>query len=178
VESLRQSVGTVAYDDVPTHRTNPTLSAFSGAFSGRLVALVAGAVVAVLGGLAWAGVVVLVHWDIGILAWLVGAAVGRTMFGLAGGPVGVGERVAAGLFAAAGIVVGKYVIFVHAVKVTLGAALAEQGVHVGYLDSHAMSVFLHDFGKIVQPMYALWVGLAFLAAARVAGGAPLRRARG
>jgi hypothetical protein len=180
VETLRH--GIVANDDVAP---DPTNSAFAGhvvtpangAFAGRPVALAAGAAVAVLGGLGWAGVVVLTHWDIGILAWLVGAAVGRTIFGLAGGPVGVGERVAGGLFAAAGIMVGKYVIFVHAVKVSLGALYGTQALDIGYLDTRQMSIFLENFGKIVHPAYALWVGLAFFAAFRVAGGAPLRRAR-
>ena len=170
-EALRQS--SVAYDELPTQRASLALEGVPA----RLVALAAGAAVAVVGGLAWAGVVVVTHWDVGILAWLVGVAVGRTVFGLAGGAVGVGERVVAGLLAAAGIIVGKYVIFVHAVKASFGAILAAGGVQVGYLDSRQMSIFVHHFGKIVHPIYALWVGFAFLAAVRTAGGAPIRRAR-
>ena len=170
-ETLRAS--SVAYDELPTRRPASRLSGING----RLLAPFAAAAVAALGGLAWAGVVVVTKWDIGILAWLVGAAVGRTIVAAAGGPVAGVERVTAGLLAAAGIIIGKYVIFVHAVKASLGAELAAHGIQVGYLDSRQMSIFVHNIDKIVHPIYLLWIALAFLAAIRVAGGAPLRRAR-
>jgi hypothetical protein len=139
----------------------------------RLAALLAGAGVALAGGLVWAGVVIATHFDIGILAWLVGAATATVVVRVAGGPVGTAERVVSGLLAAGGIMVGKYVIFVHAVKTSLGALLASAHLSVGYLDTRQMSLFVHHFGEIVRPVYALWVGLAFLAAVRVAGGAAL-----
>jgi hypothetical protein len=66
--------------------------------------------------------------------------------------------------------VGKYVIFVHEVRSAFGALLAAQGFTVGYLDTRQMSIFLHNVGSLVKPIYALWVALAFLAAVRVAGG--------
>jgi hypothetical protein len=134
------------------------------------VALLAGAGAALIGGLVWAGVVITTRFDVGFLAWFVGAATGLTIVRVAGGPVSPPVRALAGVFAAGGILVGKYVIFVHAVKKTLGALLAAQGQSVGYLDTHAMSVFVHNFGSIVRPVYALWVALAFFAAVRTAGG--------
>jgi hypothetical protein len=134
------------------------------------VALLAGAGAALIGGLVWAGVVITTHYDIGFLAWFVGAATGLAIVRVAGGPVSAPVRALAGVFAAGGIVVGKYVIFVHAVKDALDAELAGQGRAVGYLNTHAMSVFVHNFGSIVRPVYGLWVGLAFLAAVRTAGG--------
>jgi hypothetical protein len=134
------------------------------------VALLAGAGAALIGGLIWAGVVITTHYDIGFLAWFVGAATGLAIVRVAGAPVSPPVRALAGLFAAGVIVVGKYVIFVHAVKDALDAEHAGQGRAVGYLDTHAMSVFVHNFGSIVRPVYALWVGLAFFAAVRTAGG--------
>jgi len=76
----------------------------------------------------------------------------------------------AGVFAAGGIIVGKYVIFVHALNKALSVLSAGRARSVGYLNTHAMSVFVHNFGSIVRPVYALWVGLAFFAAVRTAGG--------
>jgi hypothetical protein len=134
------------------------------------VALLAGAGAALIGGLVWAVVVVTTRYDIGFLAWFVGAATGMAIVRVAGGPVSTPVRALAGVFAAGGILVGKYVIFVHAVKDALDAELAGQGRAVGYLNTHAMSVFVHNFGSIVRPVYALWVGLAFFAAVRTAGG--------
>jgi hypothetical protein len=123
-----------------------------------------------LGGLVWAGVVIVSHYDVGILAWLVGAAAGATVLRVSGGPVGTGQRLLVGAFAAAGIMVGKYVIFVHEVRVTVGAVLASQGISVSYLDSRQVSIFVHNFGTLVKPIYGLWLCLAFVAAVRVAGG--------
>jgi len=134
------------------------------------VALLAGAGAALIGGVVWAGVVITTHYDIGFLAWFVGAATGLAIARVAGGPVSPPVRALAGVFAAGGIVVGKYVIFVHTVKAILDAELAGQGRAVGYLNTHAMSVFVHNFGSIVRPVYALWVALAFFAAVRTAGG--------
>src|SRR5207253_11019325 len=76
------------------------------------VALLAGAGAALVGGLVWAGVVITTRYDIGFLAWFVGAATGLAIVRVAGGPVSSPVRVLAGVFAAGGIVAGKYVIFV------------------------------------------------------------------
>jgi hypothetical protein len=86
-------------------------------------------------------------------------------------------RVLAGGFAVAGIMVGKYVIFVHAVKTTLAAQLAAVGASVGYFDTRQMSIFVHNFGTIVKSIYALWAALAFVAAVRTAGGGAIFRRR-
>src|SRR5437868_12763451 len=134
------------------------------------VALLAGAGAALIGGLVWAVVVITTQYDIGFLAWFVGAATGVAIVRVAGGPVSPALRASAGVFAAGGIVVGKYVIFVHALNKALRAVFAGRAHSVGYLNTHAMSVFVHNFGSIVRPVYALWVALAFLAAVRTAGG--------
>src|SRR3954453_12335115 len=87
-------------------------------------ALLVGLCVALLGGLVWAGAVVATGFDIGILAWLVGAGTSLAVARVTGGPIRVRDRLFAGGLAAGGIVVGKYVIFVHAVRVSLGSWLA------------------------------------------------------
>ena len=117
-----------------------------------MLALLAGAGVALAGGLVWAGVVITTHFDIGILAIGIGAATGLTVKRVLGEGVATGDRIAAGVFAAAGIAVGKYVIFVHAVRTALGSLLAAQGLSVGYLDSRQMSIFVHNIGSIVRPI--------------------------
>jgi hypothetical protein len=134
------------------------------------VALLAGAGAALIGGLVWAGVVITTQFDIGFLAWFVGAATGLAIVRVAGRPISAAGQVLAGTFAAGGIIVGKYVIFVHAVKKTFGALLAAHGQSIGYLDTRQMSIFAHNFGSIVRPVYALWGALAFVAAVRTAGG--------
>lgn len=132
--------------------------------------LAAGAAAAFVGGLVWAGVVIATRHDIGFLAWFVGSATGLVVVRVAGGPVRGATKAVTGLLAVGGIMVGKYVIFVHDVRKTIGAVLAQQGLSVGYLDSRQLSIFFHHFGSIVRPIYGLWALLAFTAAVRASGG--------
>ena len=64
--------------------------------------------------------------------------------------------------AVGGIVVGKYVIFVHDLKHTLGTELAQRGVSVGYLDTRLMGIFFHHFRTVVHANYILWFLLALV----------------
>lgn len=138
---------------------------------GSRVGAFAAAVLAALGGgLVWAGVVILTKYDIGILAWLVGAATGYAVHRLGGSTVTIGDRVAASVLAACGILLGKYVIFVHELKDALRRIFHTNPAAVGYFDSHELHFFVHHFTDIVRWTYILWIGLAMLAAYRVSGG--------
>jgi hypothetical protein len=141
------------------------------------IALLAGAGAALLGGLLWAGVVIVTHLDVGILAWLIGAGTGLAIARVGGGPAAPEARVLAGGLAAGGIMVGKYVIFVHALRKAFAELSLLQLPSVGYLDTRQMSLFIHHFGSIVRPIYFLWVALAFFAAYRTAGGDSVRPRR-
>jgi hypothetical protein len=162
-------------DDAPSAPLAPITTAATQEIrpEAGLVAALAAAVVAFLGGLLWAVVVIVTHYDIGVLAWLVGAATGAAVVRIAGGPVDTAQRLVAGALAAGGIMLGKYVIFVHSVKVALGDLLASNGERVGYLDTRQMSIFVHNLGTIVKPIYILWLALAFFAAVRISGGSGL-----
>ena len=170
-------IGTRAYTPAakPPLLVSPAASTAAGeAAEGSLaLALLAGAAAALAGGLLWAGVVIVTRWDIGIVAWVVGAATGGTVLRVFGGPVPGSAKLAAGMLAAGAVVVGKYVIFVHDVKKNLGALLAQHGLSVGYLDTRQMSIFVHNFGSFVRPIYGLWILLAFAAAVRTAQGSAL-----
>ena len=133
--------------------------------------LLAGAAAALVGGLVWAGVVIVTHLDIGILAWLIGVGTGTAIVRISGGPVETGSRILAGVFAAGGIMVGKYVIFVHALRRAVHDAFGSLAPAPGYFDTHQVTLFVQHFGSIVKPIYALWVALAFAAAFRTASGA-------
>lgn len=140
------------------------------------VGFAAAVAAAAAGGLLWAGVVIVTNIDFGILAWFLGAATGFALVRGGGGAGQQVERVAAGVLAAAGIVLGKYVIFVHAVKADLHRLYPNTPIPVGYLDSTQMSIFIHHVGEIFKPIYIVWLAFAFFGAYRVSGGAtPLPR---
>jgi hypothetical protein len=146
---LASSASTAAGDPV---RTRPLALAF-----------LAAALVALLGGLLWAGIVIATGYNIGFLALFIGAATGLAAHRVAGAPVGAFGRVLAGLLAAGAIIVGNYVLFVHDVRTQINPT-------VGYLNGHAMSVFVHDFRTIVHGFDWVWIILAGLAAVRTSGG--------
>jgi hypothetical protein len=129
-------------------------------------AVLVGLGVALAGGLAWAAAVIATGFDIGILAWLIGAGTSLAIARVTGGPIRLRDRLFAGGLAAGGIVVGKYVIFVHGVRISLGTWLAARGLSAGYFDTQQVSIFVHNFRHVVQPVYVLWIGLAFFAAVR------------
>jgi hypothetical protein len=67
--------------------------------------------------------------------------------------------------------VGKYVIFVHALRGEFHKVFGSLAPAPGYFDTHQVTLFVQHFGSIVKPIYAIWVGLAFVAAFRTASGA-------
>jgi hypothetical protein len=136
----------------------------------RVGALAAAVLTALGGGLVWAVVVIVTKYDIGILAWLVGAATGYAVHRLGGSTVTVADRAIAAVLAACGILLGKYVIFVHELKDALRTILHTNPTAVGYFDTREMHFFVHHFTELVRWTYVLWIGLAMLAAYRVSGG--------
>lgn len=136
----------------------------------RAAALAAAVLAAIGGGLVWAGAVIVTHYDVGILAAVVGAATGYAVRRLGGTTVTMFDRAAACVLAAAGILLGKYVIFVHELKDALRTVFHANPAAVGYFDTREMSFFVHHFTDIVRASYILWIALAMLAAYRVSGG--------
>src|SRR5437016_10136041 len=115
------------------------------------LAFLAAAVVALLGGLAWAGISVATGYNLGILAWVIGVGTGLTAQRVAGVSLGGFERGLAGVFAAAAVVVGDYVIFVHEVKNAVGSFHAPPGlVSVGYFNGNEIHEFVSHFGTYVH----------------------------
>jgi hypothetical protein len=153
---------------------NPPLLAASATASDTVttrplwLAFLAAAGAALLGALVWAGIVVATGYEIGFVALFIGAATGLTAHRVAGAPVGGFEQGLAGVLAAGSIVVGRYVIFVHEVRTD--TFLSSRGISAGYLDTHSMSVFVHNIGTIIHGFDWFWIILAGVAAVRTAGG--------
>jgi hypothetical protein len=131
------------------------------------IAFLAATVVAVLGGLLWAGIVIGTGYGLGIVALVIGAATGLTAQFVHGRPIGGFERALAGLFAAGAVTVGYYVIFVHEIRVT--PDVINGGTSPGYFDGHAMNVFINHIGSIIPGRDWLWIALAAFAAVRTTG---------
>jgi hypothetical protein len=101
---------------------------------------------------------------------LVGAATGYAVHRLGGTAITMADRVAACVLAAGGILLGKYVIFVHELKDALRDVFHTNPSAVGYFDTREMHFFVHNFTDIVRASYILWIGLAMFTAFRASGG--------
>jgi hypothetical protein len=132
--------------------------------------LLAAAGAAVLGGLVWAGISVATGYNLGFLALVIGAVTGLTAQRVAGAGMGGLQGGLSGLFAAGGIILGNYVIFVHEVRIHEGALLASHGISDGYFAHYQISFFIHHFGTIVHGFDWFWIAIAAFAAFRTAGG--------
>ena len=98
-------------------------------------------------------------------------SVGLAVQRVARGPVGVFERVLAGVFAAGGILIGKYVIDIHELNDLIHQHPGTGQVSVGYFDGQYISFWVHHLGTVLRGnLYWLWIILAAAGAFRVSGG--------
>jgi len=126
------------------------------------LAFLAAAVAAFLGGLLWAVISIATGYNLGILAFAIGAATGFTAQLVAGTGIGGFERFLSGLFAAGAVILGNYVIVVHELKDVLPG--------VGYFNSEEINSLVHHFGAYVHGFDWFWIAIAAYAAIRTTGG--------
>jgi len=121
------------------------------------LALLAGLVAAIVGGIAWGLVVGWTDYEVGIAAWGVGALVGFAVAGAAGRRRGEDLQVAAVVFALLGILLGKYLAFAFVVREEFGGA-------IGLLSGDMFSLFRDSLREVFGLFDLLWAGLAVVTA--------------
>jgi hypothetical protein len=124
-------------------------------------ALIGGALAALVGGLVWGGLVILTGFEFGIVAWLLGGAVGYAVLMFSKGETGFPQQIAAVVFSIGGILLGKYLTFYYFVKEVvsqeLGAVTAE---NISLFSAGLIGEFLGGLGDVVGLFDLLWIGLA------------------
>jgi hypothetical protein len=125
------------------------------------LAVGAGLVAAIVGGVVWGFVVKLSEYEVGIVAWAIGLLVGVAVAGVsrARGPVLQAIAVACALV---GILVGKYLSY----ALVLQEEAETAGVDVGLFSSEMWSFFREDIDIVFGWFDLLWVGLAVYTAWR------------
>ncbi len=125
------------------------------------LALGAGLVAAVVGGVVWGFVVKLSDYEVGIVAWGIGLLVGLAVAGVsrARGPA---LQAVAVLCALVGILLGKYLSYAFVLQEEAEAA----GVDVGLFSSDMWSFFRQDLDVVFGWFDLLWIGLAVYTAWR------------
>ena len=134
-------------------------------------AVLAGLLVAVVGGAVWALIVVKSGYEIGFAAVGIGILAGYAVVFATRGRRGVPLQVTAALASGLGVALGKYFTYVWEVKNAVREAFgAEAADRVSVFDSQAVRFFFEDADQIFSFYDALWFAFAVYAAWRIPRG--------
>jgi hypothetical protein len=125
------------------------------------LALLAGLVAAVVGGVIWGYVVKLSDYEVGIVAWGIGLVVGVAVAGVSRGRGPVLQAIAVAC-ALVGILLGKYLSY----ALIAQEELESVGVDIGLFSSDMRSFFREDLDFVFGWFDLLWIGLAVYTAWR------------
>jgi len=141
--------------DPPSPVTEPSGSLLPG--------VVVGLVAAIVGGVVWGLIVKITDYEVGIVAWGIGFAVGTAIVFATRGGKGPHLQVIAVVCALFGILLGKYLSYAFAVQ-EQGEAL---GLSIGLFSGDMFRFFRENLSDVFGLFDLLWVGLALFTAWRV-----------
>jgi signal peptidase I len=124
------------------------------------LAMVAGLIVAVAGGIAWGLIAKYTDYEVGVVAWGIGFATGFAVERAAGGRRSADLQAIAIVNALIGVLVGKYLGFAFAVQ----EAESGFGTQTGLLSGEMVSLFRNNLGEVFGLYDILWTGLAVASA--------------
>ena len=124
------------------------------------LAMLAGLVVAVAGGIAWGLISKYTDYEVGIVAWGIGFATGYVVAQASGGRRSADLQAIAIVNALLGILIGKYLAFGFAVQ----EAEAGFGTQTGLLSGEMLKLFRENLGDVFGLYDILWTGLAVASA--------------
>jgi hypothetical protein len=130
------------------------------------MAVLAGLVAAVAGGVAWGLIVRWSGYEVGFVAWGIGFLVGSAVALGARGSRGVPYQAAAVVLALLGIVLGKYLGFVWVISDTF-EELGIGDVDVSVFSRATWDAFIEARNEVWSAFDALWIGLAVVTAFRI-----------
>ena len=124
------------------------------------LALVAGLVAAIAGGVAWGLISKYTSYEVGVVAWGIGFLCGFAVERAAGGRRSADLQAIAIVTALLGVLLGKYLGFAFAVQE------AEQGLpnQTGLLSGEMFTLFRENLGEVFGLFDLLWTGLAVASA--------------
>ena len=130
------------------------------------VALAAGLVAAIVGGVVWGLIVILTDYEIGFMATGIGLLSGYAVLFFAQ-KKGLPLQIIAVVSSLAGILVGKYFTFYSIVKDLLIDEYGAAADGISLFSGEMVRLFLLSLGDLVSPYDFLWILLAIVAAWRI-----------
>ena len=142
----------------PQRQQSPPARADESGSTG--LAMLAGLLAAVAGGVAWGLVSKYTDYEVGIVAWAIGFGVGFAVQRAAGGRRSADLQAIAIVTSLLGVLVGKYLGFAFAVQ----EAEQDFGTQTGLLSGEMFSLFRENLGEVFGLYDLLWTGLAVASA--------------
>lgn len=121
----------------------------------------AGIAAALLGGGIWAAIVILTDYEVGFVAWGIGALCGFAVVLVSGGHKGVPLQTVAVLSSVIGILAGKYFAFSYMLQQFVEREYgADAAAGVTLLSQQTLAAFTESIGDMLGGYDILWVVLA------------------
>ncbi len=138
----------------------PPTPAETGESGSTGLALLAGLVAAVAGGIAWGLIAKYTDYEVGVVAWGIGFATGFAVERAAGGRRSPDLQAIAIVSALLGVLIGKYLGFAF----TIQEAEQDFGTQTGLLSGEMFSLFRENLREVFGLFDLLWTGLAVASA--------------
>ncbi|HZD59518.1 MAG TPA: hypothetical protein VE439_03555 [Anaerolineae bacterium] len=136
----------------------PTVSSIMMALAGCMLA-------AMVGGGIWGSMVIITHYELGVVALGMGLLTGYTALLFSKGKRGTPLQTIAVASSIVGIVIGKYIDFFYVLReVVTKEHGAQAAATISVYSGEAISTFIRSIGSMVSGFDVLWIVLAVAAA--------------
>jgi hypothetical protein len=123
---------------------------------------------AIVGGIVWGLVIAKTDYEVGFLAWGLGFISGYAVLTFTGGARGTELQMIAAVGGVLGIVIGKYVAYVHFFQDFVRTQFGDEvATRVSYFDTQMVRFFLDDFTSLLSGFDIVWAVLAVVTAWRI-----------
>lgn len=118
-----------------------------------------------IAGAIWGGVALLTGWELGLMAWVVGAAVGYAVLIFAKGEPTSAHQIVALVFSFFGILVGRYVTFYAVLKAYVTTDIGpDTAANMSIFSFQLFGEFLGNLGDIMGAWDLMWMAFACITA--------------
>ncbi|MBU0982971.1 MAG: hypothetical protein KKA42_03810 [candidate division Zixibacteria bacterium] len=138
-------------------------------------AVVGGLVAAIAGGIAWAAIVVITNYEVGIVAWAMGLLCGWAVVKITGGNKGLPLQVIAMTSSLLAIFIGKYATFYYNLRqYLLDEVGADAADSISLFSSDVLAGFIDSMSELLSPYDFVFVGFALYTAWKMTRGSGIR----
>jgi hypothetical protein len=130
--------------------------------------ILGGLLTSVVAGFIWGGIIIVTGWELGIVAWAVGAAVAYGVLMFSKGEAGSPQQIIAVGCSILGMLIGKYFAFYTVLKEMVTQELGpETAGQMSVFSFELFGKFLTNMGEVLGAFDLLWIILACISAYKI-----------